>query len=244
MHFCFRGTHCYNRAQSRDKRTILAACSSRFFRRRKCRFGAGISSVLKTPLVLIIFIFHSIISENIIEGHRVVIQPRRSRNQKKGKAHQSNSRLITKRDTAAKYPDTTRTAVMTDTEKRIKIVRSGLEVNEILDSSLHTILHSSWKGRKRNNQRNVLPLSKTNKSLFSTHGIFEGPGSNLAVIPDDIIGVEREGSSSLKPSNHPSLDAAYFQSLDKSSFQNYLNFLPKQPKKRTEPLQQISSNLT
>ena len=36
-------------------------------------------------------------------------------------------------------------------------------------------------------------------------------GLNLSVISDEINGVERESYSSLKPGNHPSLDAAYYQ---------------------------------
>ena len=111
---------------------------------------------------------------------------------------------------ATKYQNTTRTPVMTVSKKRIDIVKSGLEVNEIIDYLLYPILHSLWKGRKKNNQQNVLPSLKKNKSLFSTHGKFEGTGSNLVVITDDINLVEGGGYPSLKPI-HPSLFAAYFQ---------------------------------
>ena len=38
----------------------------------------------------------------MIQGHIIVIQPRWSRNQKKGKSLQTNYHLFTKRDTAEK----------------------------------------------------------------------------------------------------------------------------------------------
>ena len=65
-----------------------------------------------------------------------------------------------------------------------------MKVNEILDSSLHTILCSSCKLRKHNNQQNDLPSPKTRKSVFSPLGIFEELGLDLAVIPYDINGAE------------------------------------------------------
>ena len=69
IHFCSRETHFYKKIQRRDKisSTILAACCYRFCWWQKWRFGAEICSVLKAPLILIIFIFHSIIFDNIIE---------------------------------------------------------------------------------------------------------------------------------------------------------------------------------
>ena len=112
----FLETCCYNRINIRYKllSMILGACWPHFFQWLKWRFGAVISYVLKTPLVLIIFVFHSIISENIIKGDLVVIQKWRSRNQRKVKEHQKNYRLFTKHDTASKYRDITRTLVITD----------------------------------------------------------------------------------------------------------------------------------
>ena len=89
-------------------------------------------------------------------------------NQKKRKSHQINYCLFTKRDAAEKYPETTRTSVMTDYEKILKIFRCGLEVDEIIYYSLRTILHSSPKGRKFTNQKNLLPSLKT-KNSFSQH---------------------------------------------------------------------------
>ena len=114
MHFCFGKNHGFKKIKSRDKVSskILAACCSHLFWWQRFRFGAGISSVLKKPLVLIIFIFHSIIYENIIEGHLVVIQPQSPRNKNKENTHHKHSCLFTKRDTLKKYPDTTRKSVM------------------------------------------------------------------------------------------------------------------------------------
>ena len=116
MYFCFLETHFYNRIHNRDNllSKILAACCYHYFRQQKYLFGTGISSILKTPLVLIIFILHLIISENIIEGQLVVIQPWRSRNQYKRKSNKKNSSLFINSDTSVKYPETTRTSVMTD----------------------------------------------------------------------------------------------------------------------------------
>ena len=108
---------------------------------------------------------------------------------------------------------------MTAYEKRINIIRSGLEANNTLDFSLYTILYSSWKGGKLNNKRKILQLSKTNKSLFSTHGIFDETISNHSIITNYIHVVERGGSSSIRPRNHPSLGDSYFKSYDKSPFQ-------------------------
>ena len=64
------------------------------------------------------------------------------------------------------------TSVMTDSEKILNIIRSGLDVNEILGSLLHTILHRYWKERKHNNHKNSIIYLKTNKSLLWTHTIF------------------------------------------------------------------------
>ena len=51
-------------------------------------------------------------------------------------------------------------------QDQIKITISGLEINKIIYSSLHTILHSLWKGRKCNNQQNTLSRRK-NRNPFS-----------------------------------------------------------------------------
>ena len=75
---------------------------------------------------------------------------------------------------AAKYPDTTRISVMTDSEKIIKIVRSGLEVNDILDSSLHTICIDPVK--EGNVIISEMSYHHLKNIIFSTHGIFEETG--------------------------------------------------------------------